>query len=72
MFDITRTTGRSPGSLRSMNDVVMPAATEMTSRSPGTVGAISSSRAAMSCGFTVSTRVSAALAAAAALATCTP
>ena len=50
----------------------MPAATEMTSRSAGTLGAISPSSAAMSCGFTVITSVPAALAAAAAPATSTP
>ena len=55
-----------------MKDVVMPAATETTSRPPGTLGAISSSSAAMSCGFTVITSVSAALVAAAAPAAWTP
>ena len=72
MFDMTRTTGTSPASRRSMNAVVMPAATEMTSRPGGTTGAISSSSLPMSCGLTASTRVSAAFAADAASVTWTP
>jgi hypothetical protein len=60
VFDITRTTGTSP-SLRSIRAVGMPAATEMTSRSAGTCGAISSSSTLMSCGLTAMTSVSAAL-----------
>ncbi len=65
VLDMTRTTGTSPVSRWPMNAVVMPAATEMTSRSPvaGTNAAISSSSAPMSWGLTASTRVSAALAA---------
>ena len=72
MFDMTRTTGTSPGSRRSMNDVVMPAATETTSRPGGSPGAISASSLPMSCGLTARIRVSASLAAAGASITCTP
>ncbi len=50
----------------------MPAATEMTSLSAGTCGAISSSISSMSCGFTVMISVSAFLAASAALAVAIP
>ena len=55
-----------------MNDVVMPAATEITSLPAVTPAAISPSSAAMSCGLTVITRVSARLAASAAQKTSTP
>ena len=72
VLDMTRTTGTSPPSRRSILAVVMPAATEMTSRSAGTCGAISSSRAVMSCGLTVMISVSALLAASAALTTPMP
>src|ERR1700744_5384557 len=64
-LDMTRTTGTSPFSRWPMKAVVMPAATEMTSRSSaaGTNAAISSSSAPMSCGLTARTRVPATLAA---------
>ena len=57
VLDITLTTGTSPASLRPMNSVVMPAATEMTSLSGETTGLISSSSAPMSCGLTAITSV---------------
>ncbi len=74
VLDITRTTGTSPVSLRPMKAVVMPAATEITSRSAeaGTNAAISSSSPPMSCGLTARTSVSAVLAASAAPGVCTP
>ena len=72
MFDMTRTTGTSPARRRSMNTVVIPAATETTSRSGGTAGAISASSLPMSCGLTASTRVSASFAADAASVTWIP
>ena len=50
----------------------MPAATEMTSLSAGTCGAISSSIASMSCGFTAMMSVSTFFAASAAGSTATP
>jgi hypothetical protein len=55
-----------------MKDVVMPAATEITSFAAGKPGAISSSSAAMSCGFTVMTSVCARRAASAAPSTSIP
>ena len=69
---MTRTTGTGSPSWFSIRDVVMPAATEMTSRSAGTCGAISLSSPVMSCGLTVMTSVSAVLAASAALTTPMP
>src|SRR5580700_5989011 len=72
VLDITRTTGTGPASERPMNAVVIPAATEMISL-PGPVpGLISASSAAMSCGFTVITSVSARSAASAADTTAMP
>ena len=72
MLDMTRTTGTSPVSRRSMNAVVIPAATETTSRPGGTAGAISASSLPMSCGLTARTRVSASFAADAASVTSIP
>jgi len=57
---------------RSMNDVVIPAATEITSCDGSTKAAISPSIRAMSCGLTARTRVSACLAAEVASITWTP
>ena len=59
VLDMTRTTGRRRSAARSMNAVGMPAATEMTSLSAATTGAISSSSTAMSCGLTAISSVSA-------------
>ena len=72
VLDMTRTTGTSTPSRRSITAVVMPAATEMTSVPAGTCGAISSSIGSMSCGFTVMISVSALLAASAAPVTAMP
>jgi hypothetical protein len=72
VFDITRTTGTSTGKCRSMYDVVIPAATEMTSCDWPTHAAISPSILAMSCGLTVITSVLAFLAASSAVTTGTP
>ncbi len=72
VLDMTRTTGMSPPSRRSISDVVMPAATEITRPSAGTCGAISSSSAAMSWGLTARMSVSALFAASAALTTPIP
>ena len=72
MFDMTRTTGTSPVSRRSMNAVVMPAATETTSRPGGSAGAISASSLPMSCGLTARIRVSRSSRPRGASVTCTP
>ena len=72
MLDITRTTGTSTGKRRSMNDVVMPAAIEITSCDGATRSAISSSIRSMSCGLTAITSVSAFAAASATLSTGIP
>jgi hypothetical protein len=48
VFDITRTTGTSTGNRRSINEVVIPAATEISSCDWLTNPAISSSILAMS------------------------
>ena len=72
VLDITRTTGTSAENRRSMNDVVMPAAIEITSCEGVTRPAISSSIRPMSCGLTAITSVSAFLAASATLSTGIP
>ncbi len=72
MLDITRTTGTSTGKRRSMNEVVMPAATEITSWEVLTRPAISSSILPMSCGLTPMTSTDALFAASAAEMTGTP
>ena len=58
-FDITRTTGACAFSRRSMNDVRIPAAKEITSWSSRTWCEICSQRRSMSWGFTVRISVSA-------------
>ena len=72
VLDITRTTGTSPVQRRSMNDVVIPAAIEITSWDGPTRLATSSSIRSMSCGLTAITSVSAFAAASATLSTGTP
>src|SRR5580658_1966563 len=69
---MTRITGTSPSSRRSMNAVVIPAATDTTSWSADTAGAISPSSRFMSWGLTASSRVPASFAAEAASVTRTP
>src|SRR5580692_2140789 len=72
VLDMTRITGTSTPSRRSLKPVGMTAATEMISLPAGTCGLISSSIAGMSCGLTVMISVSALLAASAALRMATP
>ena len=69
---MTRTTGTSAVKRRSMNDVVIPAAIEMTSWDGLTRPATSLSIRSMSCGLTAITSVSAFAAASATLSTGTP
>jgi hypothetical protein len=71
-LDITRTTGTSALRRRSMNDVVIPAAIEITSCDGVASPEISSSMRSMSCGLTAITSVSAFAAASATLSTGTP
>ena len=72
MLVVTRTTGTSTGNRCSMNEVVIPAATEITSCDAVTRPAISSSIRPMSCGLTATTSVAAFLAASSAVTTGTP
>ena len=69
---MTRTTGTSTGNRSSMNEVVIPAASEMTSCDSVTRPAIWSSIVPMSCGLTATTSVAAFLAASSADTTGTP
>ena len=59
VFGITRTTATSSGSRSSTKAVVIPAAMLTTSAPGRSAGPISASRAAMSCGLTTITTVSA-------------
>ena len=72
VLGMTRTTATPSGTRDSMNDVVMPAASDTSSWPARRSGAISSSTSPMSCGLTTSATVSALAAASRLETTATP